>query len=162
MGMSTSIRRTLTAPTRGRTGWCWRAWRRSGIRDKEVYEYFFGLSGGGAPQWSADAEQRAGVLENPGRVYRSSVSYNAGLERYMACVILPEEDTRFEGGFSVYDAPEPWGPWTTVYYAEKWDVGPGESCHFPTKWISRDGKTVHMVFSGDDYFSVRKADLEVR
>ena len=23
-------------------------------------------------------------------------------------------DTRFQGGFGIYDAPEPWGPWTTV------------------------------------------------
>lgn len=129
------------------------------VREKEAWEYFSGIGGGG-PQWSADPAERAGVLENPGRIYRSSVSYNAGLGRYMACVILPEEDTRFEGGFAVYDAPEPWGPWTTAYYAERWDVGPGETCHFPTKWMSEDGRTVHMVFSGDDHFSVRKATIE--
>jgi hypothetical protein len=129
------------------------------IREKEAYEYFSGIEAG-QPRWSQDPAERAGALENPGRIYRSSVSYNSGLKRYMACVILPEEDTRFEGGFSVYDAPEPWGPWTTVYYAPRWDVGPGESCHFPTKWMSTDGKTVHMVFSGDDSFSVRKATLE--
>ena len=132
---------------------------RASIREKEAWEYFSGLEGG-EPQWSDDPAGRAGVLENPGRVYRSSVSYNAGLGRYMACVILPEEDTRFEGGFAVYDAPEPWGPWTTAYYADKWDVGPGESCHFPTKWMSEDGRTVHMVFSGEDHFSVRRATVE--
>jgi hypothetical protein len=26
--------------------------------------------------------------------------------------------------------------------------------------MSADGKTIHMVFSGDDHFSVRKATLE--
>ncbi len=132
------------------------------IREKEAYEYFSGAFGAAAPQWSAEVEKRTGVLTNPGRVYRSSVSYDVGLKRYLACVILPEEDTRFSGGFSVFDAPEPWGPWTTVYYTEQWDVGPGETCHFPPKWMSEDGKTLHMVFSGDDHFSVRKAVLETK
>jgi hypothetical protein len=70
---------------------------------------------------------------------------------------LPGGDARFRGGFGIYDAPEPWGPWTTVSYTEEWDVGPGESSSFPTKWMSTDGQTVHLVFSGDDCFSVRKA-----
>jgi hypothetical protein len=65
-------------------------------------------------------------------------------------------DTRFRGGFAIYDAPEPWGPWTTVYFAESWDVGPGETACFPTKWMSQDGKTLYLVFSGNDNFSVRK------
>ena len=129
------------------------------IREKEAYEYFSGMAGG-SPQWSPDVAAREGTLVNPGRVYRTSVSYNPGVGRYLACVILPGDDPRFAGGFSVYDAPAPWGPWTTAYYAEAWDVGPGETCHFPTKWMSEDGKTIHMVFSGDDYFSVRKATLE--
>jgi hypothetical protein len=68
-------------------------------------------------------------------------------------------DTRFEGGFGIYDAPAPWGPWTTAFFTEKWDVGPGESASFPTKWMSADGKALHLVFSGDDYFAVRKATL---
>ena len=131
------------------------------VREKEAWEYFSGIEGG-EPRWSVDPAERAGVLENPGRIYRSSVSYNAGIERYLACVILPEEDTRFEGGFAVYDAPEPWGPWTTAYYAEHWDVGPGETCHLPTKWMSDGAKTVHMVFSGDDHFSVRRATITLR
>ena len=66
---------------------------------------------------------------------------------------------RFHGGLGVYDAPEPWGPWTAVYYTERWDTGPGETGCFPTKWMSADGRTVHLVFSGDDAFSVRKATL---
>jgi hypothetical protein len=74
---------------------------------------------------------------------------------------LPGGDARFRGGFGVYDAPEPWGPWTTAYFTEEWDVGPGETCSFPTKWMSDEGKTVHLVFSGDDCFSVRRADLTV-
>ncbi len=53
----------------------------------------------------------------------------------------------------------PWGPWKTVYYTRDWDIGPGESSSIPTKWMSDDGKTCYMVFSGDDYFSLRKLTL---
>jgi hypothetical protein len=38
-------------------------------------------------------------------------------------------------------------------------VGPGETSCFPTKWMSADGKAVHLVFSGEDSFSVRGATL---
>ena len=59
----------------------------------------------------------------------------------------------------MYDAPEPWGPWTTAFYTEAWDVGPGETSSFPAKWLSGDGRTVYLVFSGDDCFSVRKGTV---
>ena len=99
------------------------------------------------------------AFDHPGGCSRSAISYDVGLRRYLWCQTLPGRDARFRGGFAIYDAPEPWGPWTTVYFTEDWDVGPGETCSFPTKWMSTDGKTVHLVFSGDDCFSVRKATL---
>ena len=68
-------------------------------------------------------------------------------------------DTRFEGGFVVYDAPEPWGPWSTAFYTEYWDVVPGEHGDFPAKWMSENGRELYLVFSGNDCFSVRKATL---
>jgi hypothetical protein len=74
-------------------------------------------------------------------------------------VQLPGGDTRQKGGLSVLEAPEPWGPWAEVFATDDWDVGPGESASFPTKWMSADGRTAHLVFSGDDCFSVRRASL---
>ena len=59
----------------------------------------------------------------------------------------------------MYDAPEPWGPWTTAYFTADWDVGLGETSCLPTKWMSADGGDVHLVFSGDDCFFVRKGTL---
>ncbi|MBN2474477.1 MAG: serine hydrolase [Pirellulales bacterium] len=126
-----------------------------------AYEFFRQLDAAGQPVWSNDVTRRGAVFSHPGRCYRSAVSYNAALKRYLWCQILPGDDTRFEGGFGVYDAPEPWGPWTTVYFTGRWDVGPGETAGFPPKWISADGKTLHLVFSGDDCFSVRQVTLTV-
>jgi len=46
-----------------------------------------------------------------------------------------------------------------VFFTEDWDVGPGETGGFPVKWMSADGRSVHLVFSGDDHFSVRQGTL---
>ena len=51
-------------------------------------------------------------------------------------------------------------PWTTIFYTARWDMGPGETCSIPTKWMSED--TLHMLFSGEDSFSVRKAEIRWR
>jgi hypothetical protein len=130
------------------------------IAERGAYEFFRGMSPVGAPTWTNDIAGRRSVFSHAGGCCRSAVGYDAGLKRYLWCQTLPG-DARFRGGFGVYDAPEPWGPWTTVYLTEDWDVGPGETSSFPTKWISGDGKTVHLVFSGEDYFSVRRATMTV-
>ena len=131
------------------------------ICERDAYEFFVKLDAKGQPIWTDDVKNRGAVFEHKKRCYRSGMTYNPALKRYLWCQIIPGGDTRFKGGFGIYDAPEPWGPWTTVYFARLWDVGPGECASIPTKWISRDGLTVHMVFSGDDHFSVRRATLTV-
>jgi len=131
------------------------------ITRHDDYEFFQHLDADGAPAWTKDIALRGGVFSSPGKCYRSSVTYDAALKRYLCCQTLPGGDARFAGGFGIYDAPEPWGPWTTVFYTDNWDVGPGETSSFPTKWMSADGTTIHLVFSGDDTFAVRKADLKV-
>jgi CubicO group peptidase (beta-lactamase class C family) len=134
---------------------------RGRIAERAAYEFFEGLDGGGMPRWTEDITELGAVFRHSGRCYRSTISYDAGLGRYLWCQTLPGGDARYRGGFGIYDAPEPWGPWTTAYFTEGWDVGPGETCSLPTKWMSTDGKTLHLVFSGDDGFSVRRADLIV-
>jgi CubicO group peptidase (beta-lactamase class C family) len=136
------------------------------ITERDAYEFLKGLDEKQQPLWSKAIADRGAVFEHKGRCYRSGITFNAGLKRYLWVQIIPgtegkKADTRFEGGFALYDAPEPWGPWTTVYFTEKWDVGPGDTASFPTKWMSADGKTIHLVFSGDDHFAVRKASLTV-
>ncbi len=131
------------------------------IAERGAYEFFACMGADGTSIWTNDITKRGSVFYHPGGCYRSAISFHAGLKRYLWCQTLPGGDARFLGGFGIYDAPEPWGPWTTVYCTEDWDVGPGETCSLPTKWMAADGKTVHLVFSGDDCFSVRQATLVV-
>jgi hypothetical protein len=138
------------------------------ISSREEYEFFKALDGNSQPIWSSDIGERGSVFKHKDSCLRSGISYNAPLRRYLWWQHIPNEpghrdrgDTRFSGGFGIYDAPEPWGPWTTVYFTEQWDVGPGERAEFPTKWIGEDGKTLYLAFSGKDNFSVRKATLSL-
>ncbi|MFB0552829.1 MAG: serine hydrolase [Phycisphaerae bacterium] len=130
------------------------------IRNHDAYEFFKELDESGQPIWTKNIHGRGAVFINPVRCYRSGISYNARLKRYLWCqTIYGEDDMRFKGGIGIFDAPDPWGPWTTVFYTENWDVGPGETSCLPTKWMSEDGKTCYLLFSGDDCFSVRKIQL---
>ncbi len=130
------------------------------IAKRESYQYFEKLDNG-SPVWTTDIKRRGAVFTRKGACYRSSVSYNAGLKRYLWCQTGTGNDTRFRGGFAIRDSPEPWGPWTTAFFTKQWDVGPGETSCLPTKWMSRDGLTVYLVFSGDDCFSVREGSLRI-
>jgi len=125
------------------------------LRDRRAYEFFVGLGERGGAVWSGDIRRRGAVFAHKGRCYRSGVTYNAPLRRYLWVQVVGA------AGLGIFDAPEPWGPWTTVYFTRKWDVAPGESASFPAKWISPDGLTAHLVFSGGDCFSVRKATFNL-
>ncbi|MCB1124088.1 MAG: hypothetical protein KJT03_21235, partial [Verrucomicrobiae bacterium] len=136
------------------------------ITSQSDYEFFSHVDFVGEPVWTSDIEKRGPVFIHYNNCYRNGITYNAALGRYFWSQVLPEskhrQGQRFQGGFGVYEAPQPWGPWRTIFFTSNWDVGPGETSSFPTKWMSDDGLSMHLVFSGDDFFSVRKAELRLR
>ena len=139
------------------------------LREREAYEFFQRRDEKDRPIWTRDISKRGAVFEHRDACLRSAMTYNPALKRYFWWQHVPAPrgskdrgDTRFRGGIGIYDAPEPWGPWTTAFFTEAWDVGPGEHGDFPVKWMSPDGRTMHLAFSGDDHFSVRKATLVLR
>ncbi len=57
--------------------------------------------------------------------------------------------------WGIFDAAEPWGPWTTVDYLEKWGAlrGTGSLVYsIPTKWINEPWTDIWLVFSGAGSF----------
>lgn len=134
------------------------------VKQREAYRFFSGIAANGEPMWTDKIGQRKPVFSHAGNCYRSGISYHPVHRRYLWVQILPQSKDprgpRFQGGFGIYDAPEPWGPWTTVFFTREWDVGPGETASFPTKWMSADGRALNLLFSGDDHFSVRGATIQ--
>ena len=53
------------------------------ITDRGAYEFFRGLDRDRRPTWTAAVADRGAVFTHPGRCYRSGVTYNAGLKRYL-------------------------------------------------------------------------------
>jgi uncharacterized protein DUF4185 len=131
------------------------------VAGQTSYEFFTGLDAQGNPSWSIDESKAQPVFTDPNGVSTGFlVVYNLPLKRYIA--------TTSHGGqveqLGVFDAPEPWGPWTTVAYYDNWGgFGAGEELgyNFSNKWTSSDGLTMWMDFSagGLDSFNLVKATL---
>lgn len=124
---------------------------------RDAYEWFTGMNGG-QPSWGLLTEKRS-VFENPdGTGWCVSASYNPGLDRYF---LATEHRVSHAGVMGLFDAPEPWGPWTTVKY---WTLDdrfgqrrPGSALDwannifffsFAPKWLSADGRSFTLVFTG--------------
>ena len=123
---------------------------KNSILDRERYEFFAGKAASGEPLWSADLTQKKAVFEDPNGVgWNLAVSFNPGLRRY---VLTTEHTETHAGKLGIFDAPEPWGPWTTIGYEESWGAGHVEVStfywNFSPKWLSEDGTRFTMIFSG--------------
>jgi hypothetical protein len=119
--------------------------------DRSAWSFFAGRDAQGRPTWTTDLAGRQAVFEDRegGVGWNVGVSYNAGLKRYFLCT---EHGESHRGILGIFDAPEPWGPWTTVLYENDWGkdhIPLNTFCWFlPTKWMSPDGRSFTMVFSG--------------
>jgi len=130
--------------------------RKDKLRERTAWEFYQGTDAAGSPQWSADIRRRSAVFHYPANCYRLDVVYDAGIGRYLMALAYDNA-----GGWGLFDAPNPWGPWTTVLHRQ-WDIPDTHGYRLPAKWISADGLTVTLVFSGvkpNDAFCTRKLTL---
>ena len=102
------------------------------------------------------------VFEYKGHCQRVDAVYHPATRRHLLVVGYGHD-----GGWGIYDAPKPWGPWSTVFHTEYWGLGETHGYRIPTKWIAPDGHDLALVFSGliyngvvYDAFCVRKMKFE--
>lgn len=120
------------------------------IMDRSAYEFFRGLDGGKNPIWTKDLKSRRPVFEDRNGVgWNTSVSYNRGINRYL---LITEHTATFRGNLGIFDAPAPWGPWTTAKYTSGFGASKIEPTsffwNFSNKWLSPDGQDFTLVFTG--------------
>ena len=145
---------------------------RNRMREQTAFEFFQGTSQAGGPLWGGDSAQAQPVFTDANGVKSPSIVYNPGLKRFLLTCFHTGP-----GQLGVFDAPNPWGPWTTVACYEDWGrmgaEGEGLSCSFPQKWMSADGLTLWSVFSvygegakkgiyAHDRFNLIRATLQPR
>lgn len=120
------------------------------LLSKAEYEYYTGLDKDQLPLWSKNFSEHKPVFADANGVgWNLSVSYNAGLNRYL---LITEHTKSSEANIGIFDAPEPWGPWSTVYYGKFGNASPIDSStffyNFSNKWLSSDGLQFVMLFTG--------------
>ena len=130
---------------------------RESIRERDAYTFFAGYDGEGRARFSSDLSDRAAILEYTGSCRRSEAVFVAGLGRYLLALGFDAE-----GGFGIFEAPEPWGPWSSVYFTRRFDLGDTHSYRLPTSWISADGHDLHLVVSGRNDAQIRTDAFCVR
>ncbi len=119
-----------------------------------AYRFFAGFDDSGEPRWTPDIAARKPVFSDPANgVMRASVGYNPGIGRYLLTVQQVSRFRSRNGHIGIYDAPEPWGPWTTVLFENAWQTGlqAGEKTvlwNFSNKWLSPDGRDFVLVYTG--------------
>jgi hypothetical protein len=110
---------------------------------------------GTAPVWGAMAN-RVSVLQDPDGFMRGSAIYNPSLDRYL---MVTNHTARNQGNIAIWEAPEPWGPWTSVLKESGWPQGgevPREFAFgtFSPKWLDGGGNCVLVWFRPDSWNSV--------
>ncbi len=140
------------------------------IMDRSAYEFLAGMKEG-KPLWNADPSRKAPAFEDRSGVgWVLSVGYNPGLKRY---ILMTDHQAANRGNLGVFDAPKPWGPWTTALYLnEGTNFGNGRIepntffWNMPAKWLS--GREFTLVFTGsgrgknNDSFNLLRGAFELR
>ncbi|HEX3799588.1 MAG TPA: DUF4185 domain-containing protein [Verrucomicrobiae bacterium] len=119
---------------------------RGKIREREAIQFFTGRGAKGQPVWDQDFAMAGPIFTDANGSAPAGMNYDPGLKRYLlACF------HEGPGQLGLFEAREPWGPWSTVAYYNNWAgmgaAGEGLTCEFPEKWMSADGATVWAVFS---------------
>ena len=122
----------------------------AGLSNPAQYQFFTGLDLAQNPLWSTNASARQPVFQDvTNGVMFTSVSYNPGLGRYL---LITNHSQFGNGNIGIYDAPEPWGPWTTVFFDPDFGTPNIEDStffwNFSNKWLSGSGLDFVLVFTG--------------
>ncbi|TCK18181.1 uncharacterized protein DUF4185 [Thiogranum longum] len=120
--------------------------------DRKAYAFYAGTEPDGTPGWTARVEHRKPVfVDEINGVMRTSAIYNRGLGRYL---LVTEHSHRSRGNIGIYEAPEPWGPWSTVLFQTGFGSPHVQAntffWNFSSKWTRAGGEHFTLLFTGRD------------
>ncbi|MHB9034171.1 MAG: hypothetical protein ACYC6L_14120 [Anaerolineae bacterium] len=122
------------------------------IMQREAWEWVCAYTPGGDPAWSRDLAEAVPILSLHRWLGMPELVYLAGIGRYILFTWHLHRDFSPDAGTDllIFDAPEPWGPFTLVHFEEYWE---GQALNpycprLPLKWAEPDGATCWLQFSG--------------
>lgn len=122
------------------------------IMDRGSWEWVSALSPKGDPQWSKDMKLTVPVITHPGYLGAVDMVYISSLGLYLLLgwrnKVKADPDAGSE--LIVYDAPEPWGPFTIVHHEDPWEsveLNPYNP-RLPLKWFDHEKLEGWLLFSG--------------
>jgi hypothetical protein len=107
---------------------------------------------GNEPVWSRNMRDAKPVLTHPGYLGMVDMVYLQGSKRYLLLAWRNKVKADSDSGSEliIYDAPEPWGPFTFVYHEDPWEsvsLNPYNP-RLPLKWFDHTKQVGWLLFSG--------------
>ena len=120
---------------------------KNSITDRSAYEFFAGLDKENNPIWSNNINSVSPVLIADSYASIGTAVYIKQLDRIVLATACRR--SKSPSSLLILEAPNPWGPWSTVGHVEKWGSGQDGDFRYeprlPAKWIK--GNTMIMVYS---------------
>jgi hypothetical protein len=117
------------------------------INDIKKYEFFAGHDATGKPMWTGDFTKIKPLLDWNNNMGVVTVTYDAPLKKYLMCVThgwptVGKFDTM------ILESSRITGPFRLVTYMKRFGEQ-GYFVNFPSKFISKDGRTAWLSFSAN-------------
>ena len=117
------------------------------INDPSQYEFYAGRDEKGNAVWTKDFKAIKPLLEWNNNMGCVTVTYNAPLKKYLMCV-TDGGNTVSQMNTYILESDRIDGDWKIISYMKNF----GEQAYFvniPTKFISKDGKVMWLLYSGN-------------
>ena len=131
------------------------------ILRRDRWEFYAGLDKAQMPIWTGNDSSAVAIFRYKNFTGENHVAYNKGIRRYLMGNYAfygkdgeprpyhTEPQRVYTSQLTLFEAPEPWGPWKLFYNDALWGVGDYQP-NFPTKWMSEDGRKLTMISSGNN------------
>jgi hypothetical protein len=122
------------------------------IMDRSSWEWVSDFTEDDIPVWSSIMEEAIPVLSHPGYLGTVDMVYVAAIKRYL--LLSWHHKVKASPGMGseliIYDAPEPWGPFTLAHHEDLWETREMNPYNprLPLKWFDAEKLEGWLQFSG--------------
>jgi hypothetical protein len=117
------------------------------MNDASKYEFYGGKNGQGNTLWTNDFKKIRPLLEWDNNMGCVTITYNAPLKKYLMCV-TDGGNTCSKMSTYLLESDKLDGEWKLITYLKNFGEQ-GYFVNFPSKFISKDGKTAWMLYSSN-------------